>query len=221
MGTDLGNGRASRADQTRVRRFYQNYIRDHPDGGGWPSHEAARVVYETATASHLIPLAELRSVLDIGSGEGRFLEFLRKEGFLGSYVGVELLASFHKTAYERYGNHPRTQFLQRDFLECEISELFDWSFALGTIGTLQEGKDDYDREIIQKMIGLSRKGITLYVNDDRLIAPERLMEVEDLAAHDVEKLVELLEEECPKAELDIVVDQCPSPTSVAINLRLW
>ena len=171
--------------------FYTPYVRRYPDGGGWPSADVARGVHQNAAASQLIPWAHISSVLDVGSGTGSFLDYLRFEkGYTGTYTGVEALESFHIQAVAAEYRHS-CKWINDDFLSGDLlkSDRFDWSFVIGTLGTYQEEKTEHDLAMISKVAEKSNLGLTVSLNDNRVIPADRIAAVPGLIAHDVEVLV--------------------------------
>lgn len=76
------------------------------------------------------------SVLDLGCGNGRLLEFLKRHGFK-KYLGVDQSAVLLKLAKK---NHPKSRFLEADMSEIELKDKFDGLFAIASFHHLPPHK---------------------------------------------------------------------------------
>ena len=194
---------ANLIDRRRVQRFYERYVERHGVSAGWSSMETARAVYAAASGHPAQRWPEMASVLDVGSGQGHLARFLRIErGFGGRYSGIELLPTFYEAAVASQGDFPAVDFVCDEFLAHDFAgRIFDWVFSLGSLAVVQEDSEAHDRAVLEKMVRLARTGITVYLNDRRRMRPERLRQVEDLAAHDIPDFVEHLGQSCTEIEV--------------------
>ncbi len=182
---------ASAAD--RVRAFYADYHARMGNTSGWPDMHDARLTY--AAACREIDLIAAGSVLDVGSGEGHLLPFLRASGFRGAYVGVELLEAPHRSAVRRYGRDRNATFMHADFDALDLGDSrFDWVVSLGSLAVRQPDQAASDRRALKRMVDRARVGLALYVNDRRRVPPAWFDDMPRLAAHDLDALGELLAE---------------------------
>ncbi|OGV38764.1 MAG: hypothetical protein A2X48_18230 [Lentisphaerae bacterium GWF2_49_21] len=105
------------------------------------------------------------SILDIGCGNGRLVEFLNYNGFTGKYTGVDINSNLLKEARHDF---PGQEFVNADFFKKRIP-LHDYVVMSGTLNA-NFGQDmDFVFNFIRRMHELSRKksvfnAITEYVN---------------------------------------------------------
>lgn len=205
-------------DMVALRGFYARYLAEHPGGGGWPSIEFADALYAFACASPLIPWSALRSVLDVGCGTARLLGTLRNKGFDGQYLGIEPLADIYGLADEDLPGEARRVALSLDALE-QAPATYDWIFALGTLGTDQPAKNEYDRDQLALIVKMARMGLTLQVNDRKLMPAKRLEQVPGLVVHDIPDLTAMLYALANPREIH-VLRRHPDMPSAVITLLL-
>ena len=201
-------------DVQQIDTFYQKYTQKHGTTNGWPSLEIAEDIYLAASNCSSQKWVQFQSVLDVGSGEGHFLPFLRKScGFTGQYTGLELLNSSHQKALELYAHQEAVNFLQGEFLHYsfENEEKFDWVFSLGSLGIRQESYENHDWDFCQKMLELARYGISIYLNDQDNTYIERIPEFPEIVYHDVAKFTSMLKQICPT--LKVEVSNYPTPNT--------
>ncbi len=201
-------------DVQQIETFYQKYTQKHGTTNGWPSLEIAEDVYLAASNCSSQKWGQFQSVLDVGSGEGHFLPFLRKSrGFPGQYTGLELLNSSHQKALELYAHQEAVNFLQGEFLHYSFNneEKFDWVFSLGSLGIRQESYEKHDWDFCHKMLELARYGISIYLNEQDNIYLERTPEFPEIVYHDVAKFTAMLKQICPR--LKVEVSHYPTPNT--------
>ncbi|MDJ0509982.1 MAG: class I SAM-dependent methyltransferase [Crocosphaera sp.] len=201
-------------DIQKIETFYQKYTHLHGTTNGWPSLDIAEDVYLGASNCSSQKWVQFKSVLDVGSGEGHFLPFLRKHrGFTGQYTGLELLNSSHQQAIELYGYQNQVNFLQGEFLSYSFAngEKFDWVFSLGSLGIRQESPEQHDWDFCQKMLELARFGISIYLNDQDNTYIERTPEFPEIVYHDAAKFTAMLKQICPR--LKVEVSHYPTPNT--------
>ena len=204
-------------DTQIIEDVYHKIIAERGDRSieavGWLSEESALLVYEGISNLPQQNWAELQTVLDIGSGQGYFLSFLReKRGFRGKYIGLELLPEFDRIARDVYSNDPRSEFICAEFLAYPFdSQKFDWIISIGSLGLRQPDGDAFDRAFTDKIARFANRGFSLYLNDAKYTNPSRLEERPDLAVHNVEQFAEDLEKRFPSCWVSIV--HCPQKPS--------
>lgn len=183
----------------RVRAFYADYHARMGTSVGWPDAADARATYAAACGEPAMRWREVRSVLDVGSGEGHLLAALRSRRFRGAYVGVELLEGPHRAAVRRYGGDRDATFICGDVHAVDLGpSRFDWVFSLGSMAVRQPDQAAHDRRALQQLVDRARIGVALYVNDRSRVPPPQLDDLPGLAAHDIGEVCELLAElGCP------------------------
>lgn len=204
------SNKAIAVNTQKIADFYQKAISQHGDrslmAARWSSQEKALLIHEGISNLPQQNWADLHTVLDIGSGQGYFLSFLReKRGFEGKYTGLELLPEFDKIAKEVYSNDPQAEFICAEFLAYQFgARKFDWVFSIGSLSPKKPDQEAFDLAFTEKMAGLANKGFSLFLNDLKYIAPSRLEQVPDLAVHDVDKFAGDLEKRFPGSKASIV-----------------
>ncbi|MGB3532645.1 MAG: class I SAM-dependent methyltransferase [Microcoleaceae cyanobacterium] len=182
-------------DTDKIYSFYDKYVKEHGISAGWSTTESATNAYTETSNCSAQKWDRFGNVLDVGSGEGHLLQFLRqKRGFTGSYTGIELLDFFHQKAIERYGNMNNAQFIYGDFLSYDFGQdKFDWVISLGSFSVKQPQQHEFDLAFCRKMINLAEYGVSIFLNDINQMRPNRLEEVPELAAHDINDFVSMVQ----------------------------
>lgn len=134
---------------------------------GWRSEVSANSSYEAACVYPFQICNEIKSVLDVGSGLGNLLSYLRKsKKFDGNYFGVEILDNFYTYAKAIHIKDSKATFTCADFLEMPLPNTnFDWSFSIGSLSVIQENQSKENSETINKMYALSNFGFSIFLNN--------------------------------------------------------
>jgi len=209
----------------RINEYYAEYVVKHGVSAGWSSDEIARNSYAAAASFEEQQWTSFQSVLDVGSGQGHLMDFLRKDKlFTGHYTGLELLPMFHNVAVEKYGSDSNAEFIQGDFMEYDFGSVkFDWVASLGALSFKQENEqeqDAYDLEFCRKMIALAQYGITVYLNDIDHMRPGRLKEVPNLAAHKISDFVSMLRQNFPISKVEVMHYPTPDSQNTMVHAYL-
>jgi SAM-dependent methyltransferase len=181
-------------DKQRIHSFYDNYLEKHGMSAGWTSMDYALKLYGLSSKSIYQNWASIDSVLDVGSGEGHLLNFLRQHRqFVGQYTGIELLPQFHQQAIQNNGNDSKAHFVQEEFLAYDFGDTtFDWTFSLGSLSVLQPNQAAHDMAFCQKMGALARQGMTIYLNDAAMTKHVDLQTIDGLATHHIDNFIQML-----------------------------
>lgn len=184
----------SAADEETIRQFYERYVQNSGTTIGWSSMESAFSAYQGATGSNQQRWVDFQSVLDIGSGEGHLLPYLRERcGFSGHYTGIEILSSFYERAVRLYSGVDKAQFIRADFLSYDFGDAsFNWVISLGANSVKHDDQEAYDRQLCTRMVELTSLGLSIYVNDAEFFPQERFKDAPGLVAHDVNGIADLL-----------------------------
>lgn len=189
----------------KIYRFYDRYVVEHGVSCGWGNFEDAINAYQEASNCSHQNWAQFESVLDVGSGQGHLLKFLREErGFQGTYTGIEVLDFFYNQSLELYGEMDGSHFIHDEFLGYDFGDrIFDWVFSLGSFSVKQPNQRETDLAFCRKMIGLAKYGVSIFLNDIQYMRPGRLEEVPDLAAHDIPEFESMLHQNFKLSEVAI------------------
>ncbi|NEQ97432.1 MAG: methyltransferase domain-containing protein, partial [Cyanothece sp. SIO2G6] len=117
---------------------------------------------------------DVESVLDIGCGYGRLLDFLTfRKSYKGEYWGIDIMLDFVEKAIRTYASRspePKAQFIVGDFLEQTFEKnRFDVVISIGGLGVncdypspFGEKSIEYAQRLISKIVSLSGTAISLY-----------------------------------------------------------
>ncbi len=193
-------------DANKIRDFYTKYIQIQGSTIGWSSIDVANSVYEQSSLHADQRWDQFKQVLDVGSGEGHLMDFLRKHrGFKGEYTGIEVLPSFYNNAVKLFGSQSETKFILSEFLNYDFKGVkYDWVFSLGSLSVLQEKQEEHDSAICKKICSLARYGFSIYINDDSLKSPSK-KPMAGLAYHSMEDFISMLEKEPNVSSVEAVV----------------
>lgn len=112
----------SEADTVAVMRRYQARIA----ALGVTFESMASGNLEKQRIRHAVHASALRgtapSVLDVGCGIGQFYEFLRAQGFVGSYTGYDIVPEYIALAQATY---PQATFRERNIFAAGIDGVYD------------------------------------------------------------------------------------------------
>ena len=207
-------------DSKRINDFYEEYVVKHGVSAGWSSMDKARMSYDAVSCFEAQNWSAWENVLDVGSGEGHLLEFLRRQrGFRGRYTGLEILPMFHEAAMEKYGGDSNSDFVCGEFLEYDFGDAkYDWVLSLGALAVKQERQAEYDLAFCSKMLKLARHGISVYLNDVEQMKPGRREALPSLAAHKIHEFVEMLENNFSLARIEVM--HYPDANSQSTMLHL-
>lgn len=109
-----------------------------------------------------------KKVLDIGCGFGDLNNYLRKEEYMYSYCGIDIVDQLLSEAKK---NHPQHTFILGNFLEYEFEETFDFAIASGIFNHKFEGDmNNYEfiEKCIKKALGLVKEGIAFDFLSDKV-----------------------------------------------------
>ncbi|WP_452229326.1 MULTISPECIES: class I SAM-dependent methyltransferase [unclassified Lacinutrix] len=165
---------------------------------GWRNKDSANGSYQAASVYPFQVCNEIKSVLDVGSGLGSFLSYLRNsKGFDGHYFGVEILEDFYTYGKEIHIKDAKATFACVDFLEMPLSDAnFDWSFSIGSLSVIQDDQNKENRETILKMYALSNFGFSIFLNNAE--------KCKVLPGHNINAFVDLIQRLLPNCKEIIV-----------------
>lgn len=121
---------------------------------GWASRKSQRLRYTVLSLS--APWDEEISVLDVGCGQGDFLQFLQDENLPCRYTGMDLSEEMLAIARRQ---HPDGRFLQGDFLDGDFMEGFDYVMASGLVNLRVSDQMGWLYGLLDKSFSLARRGV--------------------------------------------------------------
>lgn len=97
------------------------------------------------------------SVLDVGCGFCDLYGYLRRTGWRGNYLGVDINGNLLDTAREIY---PGVQTSVVDILETRVDRTFSWTFASGVFNAKLSGHENLQHieAMLGRMFALSETG---------------------------------------------------------------
>jgi len=114
------------------------------------------------------------TVLDVGCGNGEFLNFLNFSGFKGSYTGYDINEGFINSSKQTYSNL-KDSFHVNDILDDKINNTYDYVIVSGLFNTNYGQDTQWVHTFIKRLYELANKkvifnAISTYTNfkDDRM-----------------------------------------------------
>jgi SAM-dependent methyltransferase len=142
----------SRSAVDRYRARYEQFARS-PQALGWrPATQEVRFAAFLAGFSVFEPA----SILDIGCGFGDLLTYLRARGWMGTYVGVDIVPEFVAEAHERFAGDPMASFVCEDFMERAETFRCDAAFASGLLN--HKRKQSHMKHVEKLLQAMARAG---------------------------------------------------------------
>lgn len=143
-------------DRAIIERYYQNLLERHR--GGWGAVDYGRASSQQRKFQVLaeIVVPSGASVLDVGCGLGDFHDFLRDAGWLGLYVGYDLVPVMIEAARTK---RPSVTFEVKDILAEEGGERFDYVFANGIFYIKTSDNWGLMQRLIRCMFELCKLGV--------------------------------------------------------------
>ena len=145
-----------------LKKYYEALYREHgysPKALGWDKGKQFLRFHQLTSEFDL----NGASVLDVGCGFGDFVKYLKINKISNfRYAGVDIIEEFIEEATQLYRNK-EVKFFKSNFLELEISDVFDYGIASGTFNVSIEGIDGYDNieRNLNKMFNHCSKAISI------------------------------------------------------------
>ncbi len=158
---------------------------------GWRSEDSALATYKAATSYPFSVIDEINRVLDVGSGLGGLLSYLRdSRGYKGSYLGIEILEDFDAYARILHKDDRSASFVCKDFLVFSMADnSFDWAFSLGSLSVHQQDQAYENSMTVRKISSLSKFGFSIFLNNAKMC--------KNLKGHDIHEFVKMIHEIVP------------------------
>jgi SAM-dependent methyltransferase len=103
------------------------------------------------------------SLIDVGCGFGDLLSFLRKAGWTGGYLGIDLMPEFVEIARERHKLDPDASFMVGNAITQELPvKDFDWCVSIGLCNYQREvGAKAFIEALIGRCVSLARRRVLI------------------------------------------------------------
>ena len=188
---------------------------------GWNSVENQIKSFEIATDLSWINWEKIESVLDVGCGYGKLLDFLNSQKFYkGKYCGIDIVPEFIKKAIDIHDNKDGNDFILGDFLEQNWNhEKFDFVISLGGLSVNHDYPEQfgqksvvYAQKLISKIVEHSKLAISLYFpNADNIDYSKRKPR---MAYHSTSEIEAMVMKACGKRCEDITFTSYPDENNV-------
>jgi SAM-dependent methyltransferase len=182
----------NKRDKDRVIEYYSQCLKDFGPSSAqsldWTSQYT-----QTVRFAVLEKIAELegKSILDVGSGLGDLLPFLRRTGKNFKYLGIDIMPEFVSMAKQKYGEN------LFELTEVEnINNKFDFVFASGSLTYNVENYKNFYFSMIKKMFSLANTALGFNMLNIRSFRIS-----EDCVAYEPEEVIEFCRTITPKAAL--------------------
>jgi len=148
-------------DGWRIAAYYQQKIKKegfNPKGLAERSKIKESRFYETLFKSLELPSSV--SVLDVGSGLGDLIPFLKEKGLhISQYLGIDLVPEFIKHSGKKYHD---CRFSQKNLINPSFNPgQFDLVVCIGALISKVSYYEEYIKYSIEKMISLAKQYVLL------------------------------------------------------------
>jgi SAM-dependent methyltransferase len=144
-------------DRERNVEFYSKLYDEHGDSWkslNWGSRQSQNRRFEVLAG--IAPLQGTR-ILDVGCGLGDLLGWLRTQGIVLNYTGLEVTPTLANRAAARF---PDACILNIDFDAVGAApDTFDYVFASGIFYLRQADPEAYLRKTVRSMFDLAKRGV--------------------------------------------------------------
>lgn len=123
----------------------------------------------------------LKSILDVGCGLGNMYEFIKTQGLVVDYTGIDLVKEFINEATKKY---PEAKFLEANILEENLNKKYDYVLLQGVFNNKLTDGGIYLEHMITEAFkycnyGMAFNFISTYTNfktdDMEYHSPERIL----------------------------------------------
>lgn len=114
--------------------------------------------------SSFIPdLTTCVGILDIGCGYGCLLSYLRSKGFVGTYLGIDLVPEFIYSAQARFRDDSKADFCSVDFFDLPVAKYgYDYLVATSIFGLVTH--DSFMKDVLFKASAMANKAVIFTCN---------------------------------------------------------
>ncbi len=98
-------------------------------------------------------------IMDVGSGLGDLIFYLRKKGFKGKYLGIDFIDEFILFSNRRFLKDKNTKFKKLNIINNKLPKRYDWIVLSGVFNDKHKNAKRDMFKIIKKMFSVCKKGI--------------------------------------------------------------
>ncbi len=137
------------------KKLYQNYGR---------KAEAVQHISYQEQCKRFEVLNELltprESVIDLGCGLGHMLEYLRENGYEGSYLGLDFVPEFIESNKKNFKGDQSAQFKLFDLNTNKIPMGYDHLMVCGVFNNIMEDNDKFMKKLLLKTYAAAEKAVS-------------------------------------------------------------
>ena len=144
----------------KVYQIYKNLYYKHGDKAA--SVKARTYQQQDLRFKYLFECAVITSsdtILDVGSGLGNLLSFIRRRKLKSKYTGIDFLEEFISISKKKHQNDKNSKFFKFNILKQKIKKKYDWVVLSGTFNDKYKNSNKDMLKIISKMFISCKKGI--------------------------------------------------------------
>ena len=197
---------------------------------GWDSYENQNQGFKIATNLQNISWNNINSVLDVGCGYGKLVQYLREsKQYTSNYTGIDILNNFISQAIQNYGSDKRNTFIHGDILSCNnLSNSYDIIISMGTLSVNYDYPSPYGEKskvfadkLVELMCSLAEKSVVLYFpNEDHTILMQRMI-ASDMAFYSSKDIRDMLIKKSGKSYKNLTIESYPNPENVKTIAKIY
>ncbi len=148
-------------DKQRLIAMRKESIAEHgatEAGVDWSHKHPGRQLLHFEILRQIEGFSNTDSLLDVGCGFGDLAAYLRRDGWRGDYLGIDISAETIATGKKK---HPGLNLQVKDILADPMPEQYDWVFCSGALNYKCVGCNNYDYlgQMLGAMFAQANKGV--------------------------------------------------------------
>jgi SAM-dependent methyltransferase len=150
-----------------LKEYYQNLYKQNGDSPKSVQHRSKLDQYKRfqILTSHI---KRDQSVVDLGCGLGDLLTYLRKNGFTGHYLGLDLVPEFISLAHTKFNGDPKAKFKEFNGDYDQIEDKYDYSVISGVFNNRIKNNKKFMYDTISNLfsncaVGLAFNSLSVHV----------------------------------------------------------
>jgi SAM-dependent methyltransferase len=152
--------------------FYDRHLRDFGDSPQAVRWTPEGQLLRYRTIARIAGDLSGKSILDFGCGKGDFYGFMREQGMVCRYCGLDVNENLIKMAKTKY---PEAEFVAADIDDVDFDREFDVVIACGVFNLRIAGIEESMKVILKRLFRIARE--VLHVNFLTCHVPRRSVEL--------------------------------------------
>lgn len=151
-----------------MNQYYSGLLKENGSGIGALNYKTKeQQLYRFALLTAIEGIPSHSSVLDVGCGLGHLCDYLRAQGWRGSYTGVDINPDMVAAGKDRL---PEDNLVCADILDGGFTGAFDYVFCGATVQHKPKFGDpvEYLDQMVEAMFRMTRKGLAFDVFSNRV-----------------------------------------------------